>query len=169
MPDKMTWATVPLDMNDPLLDRASDRCFWLYCIPAVRCKTQELSPAQTNQKTVRECPAVQHTLNGYCLNYRSHGLKLDLRKMTGDPCRKIWQHKNTTPHLSELRRCGKCTVLLTSAHHYNLDVKQKPISPGIHLDLLLSTHTSGYPEKHQRLWTTVHGLITRCSPLMAVD
>jgi putative hydrolase of the HAD superfamily len=45
--------------------------------------------------------------------------------------------------------------LLTNAHPHNLAVKLKHTGLDAHLDLLLSTHTFGYPKEDQRLWHAV--------------
>jgi putative hydrolase of the HAD superfamily len=45
--------------------------------------------------------------------------------------------------------------LLTNAHPHNLAVKLEHTGLASHLDLLLSTHTFGYPKEDQRLWQAV--------------
>lgn len=45
--------------------------------------------------------------------------------------------------------------MLTNAHPHNLAVKLKHTGLDAHLDLLLSTHTFGYPKEDQRLWHAV--------------
>ncbi len=44
---------------------------------------------------------------------------------------------------------------MTNAHPHNLAVKLKHTGLDAHLDLLLSTHTFGYPKEDQRLWRAV--------------
>jgi len=65
------------------------------------------------------------------------------------------RREDTLSFLQALRRAGKSTILLTNAHPYNLDVKLAQTGFAPHLDLLLSTHTFGYPKEDQRLWLTV--------------
>jgi len=59
------------------------------------------------------------------------------------------------PFLDALKACGKRRILLTNAHPHNLAVKLEHTGLGAHLDLLLSTHTFGYPKEDQRLWQAV--------------
>ncbi len=59
------------------------------------------------------------------------------------------------PFLDALQTHGKRRILLTNAHPHNLAVKLKHTGLDAHLDLLLSTHTFGYPKEDQRLWRAV--------------
>jgi putative hydrolase of the HAD superfamily len=63
--------------------------------------------------------------------------------------------EDTVPFLNALKDCGKRRILLTNAHPHNLAVKLEHTGLGQHLDLLLSTHTFGYPKEDQRLWQAV--------------
>jgi putative hydrolase of the HAD superfamily len=63
--------------------------------------------------------------------------------------------EDTVPFLNALKDCGKRRILLTNAHPHNLAVKLEHTGLGQHLDLLLSTHTFGYPKEDQRLWRAV--------------
>jgi putative hydrolase of the HAD superfamily len=63
--------------------------------------------------------------------------------------------EDTVPFLDALKASGKQRILLTNAHPHNLAVKLEHTGLASHLDLLLSTHTFGYPKEDQRLWQAV--------------
>ena len=63
--------------------------------------------------------------------------------------------EDTIPFLEALKASGKQRILLTNAHPHNLAVKLEHTGLDAHLDLLLSTHTFGYPKEDQRLWHAV--------------
>jgi putative hydrolase of the HAD superfamily len=63
--------------------------------------------------------------------------------------------EDTVPFLDALKASGKRRILLTNAHPHNLAVKLEHTGLASHLDLLLSTHTFGYPKEDQRLWHAV--------------
>ena len=63
--------------------------------------------------------------------------------------------EETIPFLEALKASGKQRILLTNAHPHNLAVKLEHTGLDAHLDLLLSTHTFGYPKEDQRLWHAV--------------
>ena len=65
------------------------------------------------------------------------------------------RHDDTVPFLDALKASGKRRILLTNAHPHNLAVKLEHTGLASHLDLLLSTHTFGYPKEDQRLWAAV--------------
>ncbi len=103
----------------------------------------------------QEYHAVQHTLNWYCLDYWSERLGLDICAMTSEQGPRATLREDTVPFLDALKACGKRRILLTNAHPHNLAVKLKHTGLDAHLDLLLSTHTFGYPKEDQRLWRAV--------------
>ena len=98
---------------------------------------------------------MQHTLNWYCLDYWSERLGLDICAMTTAQGPRAILREDTVPFLDALKACGKRRILLTNAHPHNLAVKLEHTGLGAHLDLLLSTHTFGYPKEDQRLWQAV--------------
>ncbi|AFJ45365.1 GMP/IMP nucleotidase [Shimwellia blattae] len=149
--------TVLLDMDGTLLDLAFDTDFWQRLVPQTLQQRRGLSPTQAHQLIMREYHAVQHTLNWYCLDYWSTTLGLDIRAMTTAQGPQAKLRADTQPFLDALARCGKRRILLTNAHPHNLAVKLKHTGLGAHLDLLLSTHTFGYPKEDQRLWQAVAG------------
>jgi putative hydrolase of the HAD superfamily len=103
----------------------------------------------------QEYHAVQHTLNWYCLDYWSERLGLDICAMTSEQGPRATLREDTVPFLDALKASGKRRILLTNAHPHNLAVKLKHTGLDAHLDLLLSTHTFGYPKEDQRLWRAV--------------
>ena len=98
---------------------------------------------------------MQHTLNWYCLDYWSERLGLDICAMTSEQGPRAKLREDTVPFLDALRASSKRRILLTNAHPHNLAVKLKHTGLDAHLDLLLSTHTFGYPKEDQRLWRAV--------------
>jgi putative hydrolase of the HAD superfamily len=147
--------TVLLDMDGTLLDLAFDRHFWLEHVPEALSLQRGITLAQAEQIIAEKYQAVAHTLNWYCLDYWAQELALDIRAMTWEKRSRAKMREDTLPFLQALRRAGKRTILLTNAHPYNLDVKLAQTGLAPHLDLLLSTHTFGYPKEDQRLWQAV--------------
>jgi HAD superfamily hydrolase (TIGR01509 family) len=147
--------TILLDMDGTLLDLAFDRHFWLTLVPETLSRTRGISLPQARALIDQEYQAVQHTLNWYCLDYWSERLSLDIRGMTSEMGPNAALREDTVPFLNWLQRQGKRRILLTNAHPHNLAVKLQHTGLEQHLDLLLSTHTFGYPKEDRRLWQAV--------------
>ncbi|MCG8709683.1 GMP/IMP nucleotidase [Brenneria sp. 4F2] len=147
--------TVILDMDGTLLDLAFDSYFWLQLVPQSLSNKRGISLEQAQRLIADEYQAVQHTMNWYCFDYWSEKLGLDIYQMTTDIGSRARLREDTEPFLSALRDSGKRTILLTNAHPHGLAVKIEHTGLDKHLDLLLSTHTYGYPKENQRLWRAV--------------
>ncbi|WP_287791605.1 MULTISPECIES: GMP/IMP nucleotidase [Atlantibacter] len=147
--------TVLLDMDGTLLDLAFDSHFWLTLVPETLSQQRGITLEEAHLYIRQEYHAVQHTLNWYCLDYWSERLGLDICAMTTQQGPRAVLRDDTVPFLDALKACGKQRILLTNAHPHNLAVKLEYTGLGAHLDLLLSTHTFGYPKEDQRLWETV--------------
>lgn len=147
--------TVLLDMDGTLLDLAFDNHFWQQLVPQTWGAQNGLSVEDARAAMEKEYRAVQHTLNWYCLDYWSERLGLDIRAMTEAEGPKAAVREDTVPFLDALASCGKRRILLTNAHPHNLAVKLAHTGLDEHLDLLLSTHTFGYPKEDRRLWQAV--------------
>ncbi|MFD1800799.1 GMP/IMP nucleotidase [Mixta tenebrionis] len=147
--------TVLLDMDGTLLDLAFDNYFWLTLVPHRLSQQRNIPLAEAQRFIMAKYQAVQHTLNWYCLDYWSRELQLDIRAMTWEIRARARLRADTLPFLHALRACGKRTILLTNAHPFNLDVKLQQTGLDRHLDLLLSTHTFGFPKEDRRLWQAV--------------
>lgn len=147
--------TVLLDMDGTLLDLAFDSWFWQQLVPETWGEQNHLSPEEARVAIAQKYLAVQHTLNWYCLDYWSERLGLDIRAMTAAAGPRAALREDTEPFLNALKASGKRRILLTNAHPYNLAVKLESTGLDSHLDLLLSTHTFGYPKEDRRLWQAV--------------
>lgn len=158
MPPEFDWSnidTVLLDMDGTLIDLAFDSHFWLQQVPQALSK-QRAIPLEKACKIIHdEYLAVQHTMNWYCFDYWSERLGLDIYRMTSEAGSRARLREDTRPFLQALRRSGRRTILLTNAHPHSLQVKITHTGLDQHLDLLLSTHTFGYPKEDQRLWQAV--------------
>ena len=147
--------TVLLDMDGTLLDLAFDNHFWQKLVPESVSQQRAIPLDEAHQLIAREYHAVQHTLNWYCLDYWSERLGLDICAMTTAQGSNALLREDTVPFLDALKSCGKRRILLTNAHPHNLAVKLEHTGLAQHLDLLLSTHTFGYPKEDQQLWQAV--------------
>lgn len=147
--------TLLLDMDGTLLDLAFDRHFWQEWVPAALSSQRSISLQDAHQLISSEYNRVQQSLNWYCLDYWSERLDLDIYTMMDEQGAKATLRADTLPFLKALRANGKRCILLTNAHPHNLAVKLKYTGLESHLDLLLSTHTFGYPKEDKRLWQAV--------------
>ncbi|WP_435955630.1 GMP/IMP nucleotidase [Dryocola sp. BD626] len=147
--------TVLLDMDGTLLDLAFDTHFWQKLVPQTLSHERGIPLEEAHRLIGAEYHAVQHTLNWYCLDYWSERLGLDITSMTTTQGPNAVLREDTVPFLEALKACGKRRILLTNAHPHNLAVKLEHTGLGQHLDLLLSTHTFGYPKEDRRLWQAV--------------
>ncbi|MFP1740315.1 GMP/IMP nucleotidase [Lonsdalea quercina] len=147
--------TVLLDMDGTLLDLAFDSYFWLQLVPQSLSERRGISLEEAKEQMAHEYQSVQHTLSWYCFDYWSQQLDLDIRQMTRDIASRARLRDDTAPFLRALRDSGRHTVLLTNAHPHSLSVKIERTGLDQHLDLLLSTHTYGFPKEDQRLWQAV--------------
>ncbi|MTH47719.1 GMP/IMP nucleotidase [Intestinirhabdus alba] len=147
--------TVLLDMDGTLLDLAFDNYFWQTLVPEAWAAQQGISPQAARERIREQYHAVQHRLEWYCLDYWSERLGLDIRAMTTEMGPRAALREDTLPFLQALKACGKRRILLTNAHPHNLAVKLAHTGLASHLDLLLSTHTFGYPKEDRRLWHAV--------------
>jgi putative hydrolase of the HAD superfamily len=147
--------TVLLDMDGTLLDLAFDTHFWQHLVPETYSAQNGMNLQEARERISQEYHAVQHTLNWYCLDYWSERLGLDICAMTTAQGSHAILREDTVPFLDALKACGKRRILLTNAHPHNLAVKLEHTGLASHLDLLLSTHTFGYPKEDQRLWQAV--------------
>ncbi|WP_312952577.1 GMP/IMP nucleotidase [Superficieibacter sp.] len=147
--------TVLLDMDGTLLDLAFDNYFWQQLVPETYGAARGVTSQEAQELIRQEYSAVQHTLNWYCLDYWSERLGLDICAMTTAQGSRAVLRQDTMPFLEALKACGKKRILLTNAHPHNLAVKSEHTGLAAHLDLLLSTHTFGYPKEDQRLWQAV--------------
>lgn len=147
--------TVLLDMDGTLLDLEFDSHFWLQRVPQALSAQRDISFDQARQIIDAEYTAVQHTMNWYCFDYWSSRLDLDIYAMTSEAGSRARLRDDTAPFLQALRDSGRQAILLTNAHPHSLAVKIAHTGLDQHLDLLLSTHTFGYPKEDQRLWQAV--------------
>ncbi|CAI1128500.1 GMP/IMP nucleotidase [Serratia grimesii] len=147
--------TVLLDMDGTLLDLEFDSHFWLSLVPKALSEQRAIPFDEARKIIHQEYLAVQHTMNWYCFDYWSERLDMDIYRMTSEVGNRARLREDTEPFLQALRAAGHQTILLTNAHPHSLAVKIEHTGLDRHLDLLLSTHTFGYPKEDQRLWQAV--------------
>jgi len=138
-----------------LIDLQPDTDFWLQRVPKALSEKHGMTLEQARQTIHQEYMAVQHTMNWYSFDYWSERLDLDIYQMTTNIGKNARLREDTVPFLQHLRNSGRETILLTNAHPHSLSVKIEHTGLDKPLDLLLSTHTFGYPKEDQRLWSAV--------------
>lgn len=147
--------TVLLDMDGTLLDLAFDREFWQMQVPLALSSARGISNDEASAILEKEYQRVEHALQWYCLDYWSDRLNLDIDSMLAAHGHRAQLRQDTLPFLDALKAANKKRILLTNAHPKNLAIKLEHTGLDQHLDLLLSTHTFGYPKEDQRLWQAV--------------
>ncbi|XNM84330.1 GMP/IMP nucleotidase [Escherichia coli] len=134
-------------MDGTLLDLAFDNYFWQKLVPETWGAKNGVTPQEAMEYMRQQYHDVQHTLNWYCLDYWSEQLGLDICAMTTEMGPRAVLREDTIPFLEALKASGKQRILLTNAHPHNLAVKLEHTGLDAHPDLLLSTHTFGYPKE----------------------
>ncbi|TCV93666.1 putative hydrolase of the HAD superfamily [Biostraticola tofi] len=134
---------------------AFDSHFWLTLVPQALSQQRDVPLERARELIHDEYLSVRHTLNWYCFDYWSQRLGLDIRRMTAELGHTVRLREDTLPFLAALRQHGRRTLLLTNAHPDGLAVKMTHTRLDQHLDIILSTHTFGYPKEDQRLWRQV--------------
>src|SRR5690554_211909 len=76
--------TVLLDMDGTLLDLHFDNYFWQEYLPLHWGRLHGLDPQTAKQELIPKFKSLEGTLSWYCLDFWSHELRIDVRRLKAD-------------------------------------------------------------------------------------
>jgi len=122
----MDWngiATILLDLDGTLLDRAFDDHFYFEVLPGRYAEANALSLDAARERLVALYRAVEGELNWTDLDYWSRTLRLDVAEIKNSVREGICLHADTAEFLRFLRDRKVPTYLVTNAHPKALAIK----------------------------------------------
>ena len=144
--------TVLLDMDGTLLDLHFDNHFWLSLVPAELSRQRGLNSQAAQALVESSYDKVFGTLDWYCLDYWETELRLDIMGLHKTLVDRIQLRQDSMPFLSALGEQKKSRILVTNAHPKSLALKLEHTELATGLDLMLSSHETGYPKEHPHFW-----------------
>ena len=144
--------TVLLDMDGTLLDLHFDNHFWLSLVPAELSRQRGLDSQAAQALVESSYDKVFGTLDWYCLDYWETELRLDIMGLHKTLVDRIQLRQDSMPFLSALGEQKKSRILVTNAHPKSLALKLEHTELATGLDLMLSSHETGYPKEHPHFW-----------------
>ena len=144
--------TVLIDMDGTLLDLHFDNHFWLQVVPQQLSLKRNISVDDANLLVKQAYLDVAGTLDWYCLDYWQGYLNLDILALHHASADRIRIRQDSMPFLRALAGASKQRILFTNAHPQSLALKLIHTNLDQGLDLMLSSHESGYPKEHPQFW-----------------
>jgi HAD superfamily hydrolase (TIGR01509 family) len=141
-----------LDMDGTLLDLDFDNHFWRERIPLRYAEVHGMSVEAARQELVPRFAARQGTLEWYCTDFWSGDLGFDVATLKHELREGIRYLPGAPDFLKAVRSAGKRLVLVTNAHHDSLEIKAAHTGLAEHFDLLISSHSLGFPKEDPRFW-----------------
>ena len=148
--------TVLLDMDGTLLDLRFDNWFWQELVPQHYARANDLSLQRSREILEPRFRASMGTLDWYCVDFWSRELQLDIPAIKRGVQEQVRFLPGAEGFLATLRQMGKRRVLITNAHPATLDIKDRSVGLGAHLDAVHSTHPFGAPKENPRFWPRFH-------------
>ena len=152
--------TVLLDMDGTLLDLHFDNHFWLNFVPVELSKARGINEAQAKILVEAAYNQVAGTLNWYCLDYWQQTLGLDILALHRTLADRIQLRQDSMPFLRALASANKQRILVTNAHPNSLALKLEHTELAAGLDLMISSHETGYPKEHPLFWESLFARFT---------
>lgn len=144
--------TVLLDMDGTLLDLHFDNHFWLSLVPKELSRQKGLTPQAAQQLVESAYRKVFGTLDWYCLDYWQKELQIEIIELHKTLVDRIQLRQDSMPFLKALGVQGKSRILVTNAHPHSLALKLEHTELEQGLDMMLSSHETGYPKEHPGFW-----------------
>lgn len=144
--------TVLLDMDGTLLDLHFDNHFWLQIVPYELSRQKGISSQDAIKLVESAYGKVFGTLQWYCFDFWQQELGLDILALHKTSAGKIQLRQDSMPFLTALESQNKSRILATNAHPNSLALKLEHTELGLGLDLMISSHETGYPKEHPIFW-----------------
>lgn len=141
-----------LDMDGTLLDLDFDNHFWRERIPERYAEVHGMTFEAARQELVPRFAARQGTLEWYCTDFWSGDLGFDVATLKHEMRERIRYLPGAPDFLKAVRAAGKHLMLVTNAHHDSLAIKAAQTGLGDYFDLLISSHSLGFPKENPRFW-----------------
>lgn len=139
-------------MDGTLLDLNFDNHFWRESIPLRYAEVHGMSYASARQELVPRFAARQGTLEWYCTDFWTGDLGFDVAMLKHEMRDNIRYLPGALDFLQAVRDAGKRLVLVTNAHPDSLSIKAGQTGLAEYFDLLISSHSLGFPKEDPRFW-----------------
>ena len=144
--------TVLLDMDGTLLDLRFDNYFWLELLPRVYARANRLSLEAAQADLAPKFAAHRGRLTWYCTDFWSRQLGLNIAALKRRAQSHIAWRPGAKQFLEKMRAMNKRLVLATNAHRDSLQIKDAQTGLARYFDVLVSSHSYGYPKEHPDFW-----------------
>src|SRR5262245_4164305 len=152
LPDWSTIDTVCLDLDGTLLDQSYDNHIWGELLPQRFALANSLGLPEAAAEIERRYAAHRGTLTGYCIEYWSRDLGVDIGELHRERRASVAWLPGARECLERMRAAGKRLVLLTNSHPIALAVKHEQTGVLDYLDASVTSHDFGYPKEDARFW-----------------
>jgi HAD superfamily hydrolase (TIGR01509 family) len=144
--------TVLLDMDGTLLDLHFDNHFWLTHVPKCYAEKHNLSHEQAHQHLMSRYTEVRGRLDGYCVDFWTRELALDIEQLKRDLADKISIRPDVVEFHSCLNNNNKRVVLVTNAHPASFNLKMDITNLHVHFDKIINAHEIGMAKENEGFW-----------------
>lgn len=149
--------TVLLDMDGTVLDLNFDNRFWCEHLPRHYAEARNIGLDSALAYLGPLFMSWRGKLEWYCVDHWSRELGLDVAALKTRYADLIALLPGVEDFLLAVRRSGRRLWLVTNAHPASLELKMATTRLGPAFDLILSSHTLGYPKEDARFWPVLVG------------
>jgi putative hydrolase of the HAD superfamily len=151
-PDWNQVDTVLVDLDGTLLDLGFDNRFWRSRIPRAYAIRHGLEHDDAWRHLLGLFEATRGTLDGYCIDYWSRALDLDIAALKRAARHEVAWLPQAREFLAAVRASGRRLVLVTNAHPETLAIKDSHAGVVRFLDRAISSHEFHAPKEHDGFW-----------------